>query len=43
MLQRDLGTFETDEEIVEGVASSGIENYFVDGVCEVANYEIAIA
>lgn len=43
MFQHDLGTFETDEEIVEGVASSRIEDYFVDGVCEVANYEIAIA
>ena len=39
MFQSDLGTFETDEEIVAGVNGSSIEDYFTDGVCEVANYQ----
>ena len=43
MFQHDLGTPETDEEIVEGVTSSSIEDYFTDGVCETGDYQITIA
>lgn len=43
MFQYDLGTFETDEEIVAGVAGSDIQDYFVGGVCEVVNYTISLA
>ncbi len=43
MFQYDLGTFETDEEIVAGVTGGDIKNYFVGGVCEVANYKISLA
>ena len=43
MFQHDLGTPETDEEIVEDVTSSSIEDYFTDGVCETGNYQITIA
>lgn len=43
MFQHDLGTPETDEEIVEGVTGSSIEEYFTDGVCETGDYEITVA
>lgn len=43
MFQHDLGTPETDEEIVEGVTSSSIEEYFTDGVCETGDYQITMA
>jgi hypothetical protein len=43
MFQHDLGTFETDEEIVAGVNASNLEDYFTDGLCEVANYQITLA
>ena len=43
MFQCDLGTFETDEEIVAGVNGSNLEDYFNDGLCEVANHQITLA
>ena len=43
MFQQDFGTFETDEEIVAGVNGSSLEDYFTGGMCEVANYQIALA
>lgn len=43
MFQHDLGTPETDEEIVEGVTGSSIEEYFIAGVCETGDYEITMA
>ena len=43
MFQHDLGTPETDEEIVEGVTSSSITEYFTDGVCETSDFEITVA
>ena len=43
MFQHDLGTPETDEEIVEGVTSSSIEEYFTDAVCETSDFEIIVA
>lgn len=43
MFQYDLGTFETDEEIVAGVTGGDIKDYFVGGVCDVVNYKISLA
>lgn len=43
MFQHDMGTFESDEDIVAGVTASNIEDYFNDGLCDVANYRITLA